>query len=531
LALELPNLLAVFARERDARPELCVRAALALEPSIPFDGPFHVDSTRLAEVVELARRCGDPRLIARALSASALRGNDAGADERVLEAIRFARQANDPWIESAVILAAAFLAGAKQDLGESIRLCEEASALCRELGDVRGEAMALLLHAVAASHLEAPRVRERCRDAIALFQRAGDRRGEARALVILGAILGEGRATQDEARASLERGLAAARSSEDRASELRALAFLGVTLQDAERFEEAEDVLADALSLSRELGYASGEAAVRGSLAIIALERGRRDQARRHLGIALAIERELGNIRMECSLSAFFAAAEAEDDALAEAEARLARALETAPPPSDPGYVRDVIEQLEKIVDLARARAARRRDDPVGAADFESSARAKLADERARLRSERWSDLRFARRLLGRALEGYAGQAAKQETTVAVPIATQTPPLVLGPDAMWFRRGDDDRVLLARRDAVRRILARLVEGRVNASGVPIPLGELAESGWPGEKMLPKAASNRVYVALSQLRDLGLRDVLQTHRDGYLLDPSLPIVRA
>ena len=83
---------------------------------------------------------------------------------------------------------------------------------------------------------------------------------------------------------------------------------------------------------------------------------------------------------------------------------------------------------------------------------------------------------------------------------------------------------------LKRRTAIRRILRGLVENRLLAPGVGASAEELAGIGWPGEKILPGAASTRVWSGIRTLRSLGLSGVLLRHADGYLLDPDLPIVR-
>ena len=51
---------------------------------------------------------------------------------------------------------------------------------------------------------------------------------------------------------------------------------------------------------------------------------------------------------------------------------------------------------------------------------------------------------------------------------------------------------------------------------------------LQSAGWPGERMHPEAASNRVYVAITTLRKLGLKPVLVRRDDGYLLDPEVTV---
>ena len=41
-------------------------------------------------------------------------------------------------------------------------------------------------------------------------------------------------------------------------------------------------------------------------------------------------------------------------------------------------------------------------------------------------------------------------------------------------------------------------------------------------------MLPDAASNRLHVALSEMRKMGLADAIQYRRGGWMLDPAMAI---
>jgi len=61
-------------------------------------------------------------------------------------------------------------------------------------------------------------------------------------------------------------------------------------------------------------------------------------------------------------------------------------------------------------------------------------------------------------------------------------------------------------------------------------GAGLSLDDLLEIGWPGERVVPSAGANRVYVALTTLRNMGLRGHLISQGDGYLLDPALPLER-
>ncbi|HRC58434.1 MAG TPA: hypothetical protein PKU97_21075, partial [Kofleriaceae bacterium] len=51
---------------------------------------------------------------------------------------------------------------------------------------------------------------------------------------------------------------------------------------------------------------------------------------------------------------------------------------------------------------------------------------------------------------------------------------------------------------------------------------------LIAAAWPDEQMSPPAALNRLHVALTTLRNLGLRDLLLRDGDGYLLAPDIAL---
>jgi hypothetical protein len=46
--------------------------------------------------------------------------------------------------------------------------------------------------------------------------------------------------------------------------------------------------------------------------------------------------------------------------------------------------------------------------------------------------------------------------------------------------------------------------------------------------WPNEKIVPRAAMNRLYVAVTRLREEGLGPALAREGDGYLLRADVAI---
>lgn len=73
------------------------------------------------------------------------------------------------------------------------------------------------------------------------------------------------------------------------------------------------------------------------------------------------------------------------------------------------------------------------------------------------------------------------------------------------------------------------MLAALGRQRQEAPGVGMSRDELFEVGWPQETITGRHAANRVYVALSTLRKLGLGQLIKRLDSGYGLDPDAPLL--
>jgi hypothetical protein len=76
--------------------------------------------------------------------------------------------------------------------------------------------------------------------------------------------------------------------------------------------------------------------------------------------------------------------------------------------------------------------------------------------------------------------------------------------------------------------ALRRIVTALVERHRTAPGATLTLQELVEAGWPGERPIAEAGANRVYVALTHLRRMGMRDIIERCTDGYRISARASI---
>jgi predicted ATPase len=81
---------------------------------------------------------------------------------------------------------------------------------------------------------------------------------------------------------------------------------------------------------------------------------------------------------------------------------------------------------------------------------------------------------------------------------------------------------------LTRYRTLRRLLLKLVDARLATPGAALGWDALLAAGWPGERIHVEAARNRVKVAISTLRGMGLRDAIQHDGTGYLIDPRVDV---
>lgn len=384
-------------------------------------------------------------------------------------------------------------------------------------------------------------------------------------LVVDDAVWLHQRREMDGARARYERALTLARSVGARASEGRALANFGALHHDLRRFDEAAALYRDALTVLQEAGDRRLEAIALANLGLLEQERGDLRGARAHMDAADALLTELGDRRLQAIVSGNRGILEQEEGDLERARACHERALtilrevgdrrsealclgRLASAQASAGWIDDAegclaaadrllsrfadplaaaaVDIDRAFVDLARAREAVRSGDARRRAAMVAAIEQRIARARSGGDAQPWidqsDDVRTAVRLLERDLE--------ELDTTAEPAVTSRPALLVGVGAAWFQTPDGEPQDLRRRKALRALLWGLVEHHRNAPGAGLGLDALLEIGWPGERVVPSAGANRVYVALTTLRNMGLRGILISRDDGYLLDPALPVER-
>lgn len=103
------------------------------------------------------------------------------------------------------------------------------------------------------------------------------------------------------------------------------------------------------------------------------------------------------------------------------------------------------------------------------------------------------------------------------------------PTLVVEPDGGGFVVPASTRVVeLSGRTNLRRLLVALAERHAEARGGALSEAELVARVWPGERLVARAAHNRLHNALSTLRRLGLKEWIERSEDGYRLRPDLVV---
>jgi hypothetical protein len=115
-----------------------------------------------------------------------------------------------------------------------------------------------------------------------------------------------------------------------------------------------------------------------------------------------------------------------------------------------------------------------------------------------------------------------AGLLAARELSPLAADAAGSSTLVLGFELRWIAGVDGVQHALGH--ALSGIVTALVDRHGEAPDASLSLQDLLEAGWPGERLVAEAGANRVYVALAQLRRMGLRDVIERSKRGYRLAP-------
>ena len=177
---------------------------------------------------------------------------------------------------------------------------------------------------------------------------------------------------------------------------------------------------------------------------------------------------------------------------------------------AETAYLKLAVDVEQGHLWLARAARALELEDAAGASAFLAEARATREQAAGAV-----GEARIGLRLLEEAIAAF-------EVDFGMP---SDPCLVLTEDGFAL---DGVTVDCSRKPVMRALVQALASQRTGRPGAPMSAEALMAEIWPGEKMRADSARNRLHAALTQLRKLGLQDVLQTREDGWLLDPRCRI---
>ncbi|MEM7153742.1 MAG: response regulator [Myxococcota bacterium] len=126
---------------------------------------------------------------------------------------------------------------------------------------------------------------------------------------------------------------------------------------------------------------------------------------------------------------------------------------------------------------------------------------------------------RVARGLLEGLREQSAAERAERAESTGPRVAV---------DGSSVRLPDGQVVDLRRRQAVRRILARLALAHRERPGTEVSSEQCIQAGWPDERMRWESAQARLWTSIRALRSLGLEEQIETVGQGYRLAADVVI---
>ncbi|MEM9695941.1 MAG: tetratricopeptide repeat protein, partial [Myxococcota bacterium] len=343
----------------------------------------------------------------------------------------------------------------------------------------------------------------------------------------------------DGARREIEAAVEGFRRAGDARALSLALYEAGVIALFARRYEETFDVFREALTWSETQNDRLPQGAIHCAFGVLQQERGQFDEADDHHRRAVEVYRRLGQPYREGSARYYLASLHLERGQLDDARTVLRQAYDLMARVGAPRYValirglRAVCEILggrpeaaaESLHAARRAAESCRTERSLGATlaihamhleAHDTGDFSRLAAASDVFESDWGDDPRLAYRL-------FAHRAAQHEQGTSAPPA---PRLLVHEEGRAFRLpGANVDVDLSRRKPLKRIVYALTQNRLDKPGEGLDIDELFAAGWPGERLRRESLRNRVHVALSTLRKLGLRDHLVGVTGGYALRPD------
>lgn len=494
LEAEHDNLLAVHRRAVAAgQADPALRAAIALQPILITRGPAALRLELLDRALELPSEGVHRRLLgwARLARGDTLFGLGRMAESREMfeQAIRDGVSEEDERLRGRALWRLGTLCWAQDRSSEAEVVLKEALQLHRTVADRIHEGRCLAsLGVLALDHGNLDLAGDRFEEALDLHEETGDERWVGRTIGHLGAL--------EDARGNLE---------------------------------EARQLYLQAISVHERLGDRAHLAQVLGAIAALEAELGNVEPALSSFERALAIRREVPDRRTEGVVRMQLGACLEQIGDLEGAQRRIREAVRIHRAIDNPRLQTVALAHLARVEGAKRPERTRsrlREAEAVGAAEGDTQIEALLAIVSAHVRPAEEANriIEEVAPVVDRsAMVRRAARALRARLSDGVPADA----LVVGEG--WFKPPRAARVDISSRRAPSALLRALSEARRKRPGASLSVDDLFAAGWPGERALPAAAASRVYVAISTLRKLGLKDLLIRDETGYRFDPNVPVV--
>lgn len=324
----------------------------------------------------------------------------------------------------------------------------------------------------------------------------------------------------DEALAHYDAALSGFRRSGMTRLEIIFLHNMGLLRQELGAIDDAAEDYSIALGLLEHSPDPHFEASARTSRGLLFLALDRLSDALEDQQIAVRRFAELGAGREQGLASIRLAVTQA----LVGERSKVRRSLESAErilgPLEDP-LALEFVELARAFLDLQLAAAAREVDEPDDARYHLELAGQRLAraldpSSNGEALLDAFYEARIVASLLRTRLEALSADDGGEA-------------LVVTADAQRFRPPGGSWKDFGRKQSAKRILAALVSRHGRGEEGALSVSDLFEIGWDNQKIQSDSKSNRVYVAIADLRKRGLSDVLLRCDDGYYLDPNVSVI--
>lgn len=508
LLAESGNLLSIERAARAADPpelDVAMSAILRLRPLYLARGPFE-ELVRMVESVLDAHgevQAEDERalLLLVTLGEAEVQRGRLEVALASLRAVRVLSADGAPHLRAYVLTLIGGIQAILQRPGESMLAFDEARRILASSPAAHLEAYLSEQLAVSLLQQDLSASERHLERALLVVREGGDERGQAHVLGFL-ATCRLGRGALEAAESAAREAIALAEAMGDRRWAACGRGVIGLVMQERGEAASARALLESALAAFEEIVNPWLEGIMRMALGELALEEGDNVRARRLLERVLEVERARGDkLSTAWSLGALCAVASREGE-LEEARLRLDEALEIAASLEFEGLDRALAIRSREL-EVGRTRRAAQAGEP------DTRCLLGLADG---LREARSRGTTYLVRLAARQLEEEIGRAS----------GGLLPSLRLGVDVEYFEIGSAPRVSLIRRSRMRNLLRALAGARRERPGQYLSVDELFAAGWPGERALARAATNRVHVTMTRLRKLGLEPLLESGVEGVRL---------